>query len=118
MKHSICAFGVPEVKYLGHIVIQNRVQVDPKKVAAMQDWTCPKTLESLREFLELTCHYRKFVKIYGKIVAPLTSLFKKNSFFWNDVATYAFTTLNDAMCIIPVLVVPGFNNTFVLECNS
>jgi hypothetical protein len=51
MKHSKCAFGAHEVEYLGHIVSPEGVRVDPKKVAAMKDCLCPKTLKSLRGFL-------------------------------------------------------------------
>jgi hypothetical protein len=56
---------------LGHLVGKDGVRVDPKKIEAMQDWPHPKTLKSLCGFLGLTGYYRKFVKNYGKIAAPL-----------------------------------------------
>jgi hypothetical protein len=72
--------------------------VDPKKIEAMQDWPHPKTLKILHGFLGLTGYYRKFVKDYGKIVAPLTALLKKNSFTWTPTTSQAFQTLKMAMC--------------------
>jgi hypothetical protein len=66
----------------------------------------------------LTCHYKKFVKNYGKIVALLTSLLKNNAFDWSEVATQAFATLKYAMCTAQVLAVPEFNKNFVLECDA
>jgi hypothetical protein len=77
VKCSKCAFGAHEVEYLGHIVSEKVVLVDPKKVVAMQDWPHPKTLKSLRGFLGLAGYYKKFMKNYGKIAALLTSLLKK-----------------------------------------
>jgi hypothetical protein len=77
LKQSKCAFGASEVEYLGHLVGKNRVRVDPKKIEPMQGWMHPKTLKILRGFLGLTGYYLKFVKNYGKIVAPLTALLKR-----------------------------------------
>jgi hypothetical protein len=104
--------------YLGHLVGKNDVRVDPKKIEAMQDWPHPKTLKSLSGFLGLTGDYRKFVKNYGKIAAPLTALLKNNSFTSTPVAAQDFQTLKMAMCTTPVLALPDFTKTFVLECDA
>jgi hypothetical protein len=103
---------------LGHLVGKDGVRVDPKKIEAMQDWPHPKTLKSLCGFLGLTGYYCKFVKNYGKIAAPLTTLLKKNSFTWTPAAAQAFQTLKTTMCTTPVLALPDFTKTFVLECDA
>jgi hypothetical protein len=118
LKYSKCAFGALEVEYLGHMVGKDDVRVDLKKIEAMQDWPYPKNLKILRGFLGLTGYYHKFVKNYGKIAAPLIALLKKNSFTWTLVVAQAFQTLNMAMCTTPVLALPNFTKTFVLECDA
>jgi hypothetical protein len=92
--------------------------VDDKNIEAMQDWPHPKTLKRLHGFLGLTGYYRKFVKNYGKIATPLTALLKKNYFTWNLAAAQAFQTLKMAMCTTPILALPNFTKTFVLECDA
>jgi hypothetical protein len=116
MKQSKCAFGASEVEYLGHLVGKSGVRVDPKKIEAMKDWSHPKTLKRLHGFLVLTGYYRKFVKNYGKIVAPLIALLKNNSFIWTPAVAQDFQTLKMAMCTTPVLALLDFTKTFVLEC--
>jgi hypothetical protein len=118
LKQSKCAFGALEVEYLGHIVGKYGLWVDPKKIEAMQDWPRPKTLNRLHVFLGLTGYYQKFVKNYGKIVAPLTTLLKNNAFTWTPKTDQSLQALKDTMCMNPVLSLLDFTKTFVLECDA
>jgi hypothetical protein len=117
-KPSKCFFGVKEVEYLGHIVSHEGVKVDPNKIKAMMDWPIPKTLKNLRGFLGLTGYYRKFVRNYGRIEAPLTSLTKKDAFSWTPRETKAFEQLKEVMCRAHVLTTPYFTKTFIVECDA
>ena len=51
-------------------------------------------------------------------MAPLTALLKNNSFTWTPAVDHAFQTLKAAMCTTPVLALPDFTKTFVLECDA
>jgi hypothetical protein len=117
LKQSKCAFGASEVEYLGHIVGKDGVWVDPKKIEAMKDWPHPKTLKILCGFLGLNGILSQVCWNYGKIAAPLTALLKKNAFSWTPTTDQSFQALKDAMCTTPVLALPDFTKTFVLECD-
>jgi hypothetical protein len=92
-KASKCIFGVLEIKYLGHLISNNGVRVDPSKLDSMLQCPTPVNIKSLKSFLGLTSYYRKFIRGYRVIAAPLTALLKKDSFHWNDSATKAFLQL-------------------------
>lgn len=95
-KTSKCFFGVQEVEYLGHILSHEGIKVDPSKIKAIKEWKIPTSIKHLRGFLGLTGYSRKFIKNYGGIAAPLTTLLKKDAFSWTLEATKAFEHLKEA----------------------
>ncbi|KAF5459790.1 hypothetical protein F2P56_019708 [Juglans regia] len=85
---------------------------------SMIDWPIPKSLKALRGFLGLTGYYRKFIKDYGSIAAPLTVLLKKNAFHWTEEASQAFQHLKRVVTSPPVLKLPDFSKSFTIECDA
>eukprot|EP00253_Pinus_taeda_P009445 PITA_09445 len=115
---SKCFFGVQEVEYLGHILSHEGVKVEPSKIKAIKEAKIPTSIKQLRGFLRLTGYYRKFVNNYGRIVAPLTTLLNKDAFSWTLEEKKAFKHLKEAMCQAPVLSMPNFMKTFIVECDA
>ncbi|KAJ0617047.1 putative nucleotidyltransferase, Ribonuclease H [Helianthus annuus] len=82
-KFSKCEFWLREVQFLGHVVSERGIQVDPAKVEAVMNWQEPKTPTEIRSFQGLAGYYRRFIENFSRIVAPLTSLTKKKEkFIW------------------------------------
>ena len=98
-------------------VLHEGLKVDPNKIKAIMEWPIPKTIKKLRGFLGLTGYYRRFVKNYGHIEAPLTTLLKKD-FHWNEFANVSFEQLKKAMCTTLVLATPNFTKEFIVECDA
>lgn len=113
-----CTFGQHQLEYLGHLISKEGVSADPNKIRDILKWPEPKDVKSLRGFLGPTWCYRKCVKNYSKIAWPLAQQLKKDSFQWDQAASSAFEQLKSAMTTVPVLAVPNFNDTFVLETDA
>lgn len=94
-KKSKCVFGAERVEYLGHYISSQGVSTDPRKVEALKTWPEPKTITQLRRFLGLAGYYMRFIKGYGVI----------------DKLKLALTTT-------PVLALPNFSLTFVVETDA
>ena len=117
-KLSKCSFGVLEIEYLGHIVLGEGVAMDATKVQAVLEWPTPLNIKQLRGFLGLTGYYRRFIKGYAKLAAPLTDLLKKEAFKWTSEAETTFVQLQKVMTSAPVLALPNFQLPFILETNA
>ena len=84
-KFSKCGFWLTEVGFLGHMVSNSSVSVDPGKVEAVISWERPKSVFVIRSFLGLAGYYRRFIEDFSLLVAPMTRLtWKEVKFVWDD----------------------------------
>lgn len=117
-KKTKCRFGVTAIDYLGHIISINGVQVDPAKTQAVNNWPIPTNAKGVRGFLGLAGYYRKFIRGFGGIAAPLTRLLTKNGFRWTTEASTAFAQLKMALVSPSVLRLPDFTQHFIVDSDA
>lgn len=113
-----CSFASRKVEYLGHVISEQGVAVDPAKTNSILEWPIPHNVKGVRGFLGLTGYYRKFIVGYGKIAKPLTELTKKDGFHWGPEEQKAFENLKSVMIQAPVLTLPDFTQPFEIECDA
>jgi len=82
------------------------------------DWLKPTIVKGMCGFLGLAGYYRKFIRHFGSIAAPLTQLLAEDSFHWTEAAEQAFKQLKEALTTPPVLCLPDFSQQFVVECDA
>jgi hypothetical protein len=76
-----CEFWLNQVVFLGHVISKDGITVDPSKIEAVVSWDRPTNVSEVRSFLGLAGYYRRFVKGFSRIAAPLTHLTRKNAKF-------------------------------------
>ena len=114
-----CNFASSSVKYLGHIVNKHGIQVDPAKTQAISLAKRPRNAKQARSFLGTAGYYRKFIKNFAGIAAPLTNLTKKNiRFKWTKECQKAFDILKEKLTTAPVLTYPHRNRKYVLHTDA
>lgn len=118
MKQTKCLFAQRQLEYLGHVVSGKGVAPEPSKVQAILQWPPPSSAKDLRTFLGLADFYRKFVRNYASIAAPLTTLLCKDAFEWSSMSQDAFDQLKLAMTSAPVLALPNFAEPFIVEIDT
>ncbi|GJV30664.1 putative reverse transcriptase domain-containing protein [Tanacetum coccineum] len=118
-KFSKCEFWLQEVQFLGYVVNQNGIHVDPSKIDAVKNWKAPTTPSEIRSFLGLAGYYRRFIANFSKIAKPLTFLTQKNKKYkWGVEQEEAFQTLKDNLCNAPILSLPDGIEDFVVYCDT
>ncbi|KAI3813313.1 hypothetical protein L1987_18033 [Smallanthus sonchifolius] len=118
-KFSKCEFWLREVQFLGHVINNKGMHVDPSKIEAVKNWNAPKTPSEIRSFLGLAGYYRRFISNFSRIALPLTSLTQKNKpFIWEQKQEDAFQLLKEKLCNAPILTFPDGNDDFVVYCDA
>lgn len=91
VKAEKCEFHRPSVSFLGYIISEGQLQMDPGKVTAVLDWPTPSSRKDVQRFLGFANFYRKFVRNFSTVAAPLHALTSsKVSFSWTRPAEVAF----------------------------
>lgn len=118
LKISKCFFGQSQVEYLGHLVSHKGVEPLATKVTAITHWPSPRSTKALRSFLGLAGFYRRFIKGYATIAAPLVKATTIDPFQWTAEAQFAFDRLKAALSSAPVLALPDFHLPFTVETDA
>ncbi|XP_056890695.1 retrovirus-related Pol polyprotein from transposon 297 [Takifugu flavidus] len=94
VKAEKCEFHTTSVSFLGYIIGQGSVEMDPSKVSAVTSWPVPESQKQLQRFLGFANFYRRFIRGYSTVAAPLTALTSsKVPFRWSQDAKEAFQNL-------------------------
>jgi hypothetical protein len=110
-----------QVQYLGYIIDERGVHVDPTKIQFIWDWPAPTTLTDLRSFLGLANFYRRFVLGLSHITWPLSQVTKggaKEKLFLSESQQKAFRELKHCLCSAPVLTLLHLQQPFEIKTNA
>ena len=119
IKPEKCSLMQKSVSFLGHVVSGDGIATDPEKIKAVMEWPVPNSVKEVRSFLGLSGYYRRFVKGYAGIAAPLHALTRRDqAFVWTEEAQNAFEALKEALTSPPVLAMPNDTGNFILDTDA
>jgi hypothetical protein len=104
---------------LGYVVFAYGVEVDESKIAAIKNWPTPLNVSQVRSFHGIAGFYRRFVKDFCTVAAPLNELTKKGvQFEWGAAQQNAFDELKHRLIATPLLTLPDFSKPFEIACDA
>ena len=93
--------------------------MDPVKLRAVQQWPLPKKVKDIQKFLGFCNFYWCFVCDYSQLARPLFDLTKKDTpFVWTKAQDNTFKSLQNMLCMAPVLVLPDYGKPFTLTTDA
>jgi Reverse transcriptase (RNA-dependent DNA polymerase)/RNase H-like domain found in reverse transcriptase len=120
LKLSKCGFHVTETKFLGYVISEEGISMDPAKVDSVLSWPVPQSTLDVQMFLGLENFYRRFVKGFSRLLVPITSLLKKSNtpFHWTEAANNAFNNLKKAFTSAPILRHFDYSKPAIIETDA
>ena len=107
-KLSKCTFAQPETRFLGHVISDKGIAVDPKKIEIIMNWPTPKNVGHVRSFLGLATFFRRFCKHFSTIAHDLHALLHKDKpWEWGQSQETTFKALKILLSTAPILVPPN-----------
>jgi hypothetical protein len=109
------SFYQNKIHYLGHIIFEEGIAVDPENIEAIKGWTTPNNVTEVRSFMGLDGYYRRFIAEFSRIAHPITSLQKKGKKFqWTTECEMSFPQLKQLLTSAPILWIVDPNEDFVV----
>jgi len=113
------SFNQTSVEYLGLIISEGELRMDPVKLQAVKDWPWPKSVKDIQKFLGFCNFYQCFIHTYSTLACPLFDLTKKTTTWtWTLVCEATFTGLQCTLTTSPVLILPDYDKAFTLITNT
>ncbi|KAI2665917.1 Transposon Tf2-9 polyprotein [Labeo rohita] len=106
------------ISFLGYIIGQEGVAIDESKVRAILEWPQPRTVKELQQFLGFANFYRRFIRNFSTVAAPLTAMTKCSTsrLSWTSEAIQAFQNLKERFTSI--LHHPDPSIPFIVEVDA
>ena len=118
-KRTKCKFWLKSVEFLGHVVSEKGISVDPSKVQAAKDWPISKSATEIRSFLGLARYYRRFVQDFSRIAELLTKLTQKGEkYVCTAECAGAFEELKNRLLTAPILKMPNGTRGMVIYSDT
>ena len=103
------------MSFFGHIISEEGIRVDPKKIEVIIEWKPPRNVTEVHSFLGLASHYRRFVKGFSMTSAPMTRLLQKiMRFDWSEKCQASFEKLKAFLTEAPVLTQPTYGKEYMI----
>jgi len=119
LKPEKCFFKQREIEFLGLIIGPNGVEIDPSKVEGITNWPTPTKVKDVQSFLGLANFYRRFIKDFSKIAAPLHKLTRKDQKWeWDAVHQKAFDELKARFTKQPILTMVDTTKELRIESDA
>ena len=119
LKPRKCILFARQTDYLGHVISEQGVSVSSSKISAIREWPIPENATDVRSFLGTVSYYRRFVRDFASIAAPLHRLTEKGApFVWTPEQQNAFESLKTALSNTPVLRFPVSDAPYVLDTDA
>jgi len=114
-----CEFHRKRIEYLGLVISENKVEMDPVKVARVRDWPTPENQTDVQAFIGFVNFYRRFIRDFSTIARPLFDLTRSDKAWnWDTKEQEAFKRLKMAVTTALVLVSPQDLEPFRIEADS
>ncbi len=115
-----CEFHQTQISFLGYVISSEGVTMDDSKVQAVLNWPKPTTVKELQRFLGFANFYRRFIRNFSMVAAPLTSLLQggKQWLNWTQASEQSFRQLKERFTSAPILHHPNPDLEFTVEVDA